>query len=55
MNRTETTNFLRLVREMRQAQKRYFTNGRKFEDLNQSKKLERAVDMILDGQTKLNL
>lgn len=48
--------FLALVRDMRQAQKAYFAK-RKYEDLERSRTLERAVDKALkeiaDGQQSL--
>ena len=39
--------FVTTVREMRAAQKRYFTEGRKQFDLIEAKRLEKIVDMAL--------
>lgn len=41
--------FIDLVRRMRQAQKAYFTQGRKHSDLIESKRLEKEVDQALDA------
>jgi hypothetical protein len=39
--------FVMTVREMRAAQKRYFTEGRKQSDLIEAKRLEKVVDQAL--------